>query len=82
MSLLYPQWRQVCHVIVLIFVANTDLMRVMDARVQETCLSFLESYLISILSPCSHREAQVSQYKVSPPSLPGIEPEAYTEPRL
>ena len=57
-------------------------MRVMDARVQETCLSFLESYLISILSPCSHREAQVSQYKVSPPSLPGIEPEAYTEPRL
>lgn len=82
MSLLYPQWQQVCHVTVLIFVASTDLMRVTDACVQETCLSFLESYLISILSPCSHHEAQVSQYKVSPPSLPGPEPEADIEPKL
>ena len=70
------------HIIVLILVASTDLMRVMDACVQETCLSFLEFDLISILSPCSHHEAQVNQYKVSPPSLPVVELEADIEPRL
>lgn len=57
-------------------------MRVLDSRIQEMCLSLLEFNMISILSPDSHHEAHVSEYRVSRRSPSGVlQNQGYWEPR-